>query len=160
MNRLSDADVRLAARIDQALAEQPAPRAPADLTDRVFAAIEQRATRPWWRRRVGEWPLPARVGFAAAGGVLVLALLVAPLGSALPHFNWGAGLDSTLAQHAPLYHPVANTTATFGRAMTAVTDSIPARVLRGGLALGALAYLALFGLLATVFRLPQAFSKD
>ena len=160
MNRLSDADIRLAARIEQALAEQAAPQAPADLETRVFAAIERRASRPWWRRSVREWPLPARLGFAGAGCAVVAALLLVSPGSGVPDTTANAGLGSALVHHIPLYHPVASTTASFGHALKALADAIPAPALRGGLMLGALAYLALFGLLAAAFRLPQAFSKE
>jgi len=155
MNRLTDADVRLAAQVERLLAEQAAPQPPADLEARVFAAIAQRKSRPWWRRSVREWPLPARTAFAAAGCALVI-LLAAPWGSG----TTDATLGINLAHHAPLYHPLASTTATLGRAATALADAIPTPLLRGGLALGALAYIVLFGLLATLFRLPQAFSKD
>ena len=155
MNRLSDADVRLAHLVDQALEEQPTPRAPADFAARVLTALERDAARPWWRRSVREWPLPARAAFAAAGCALLVLLLAWPLsGSFLP--RTGAGLNATLIQHAPLYHAVANASATLGHTVTALANAIPGPLLRNGLLLGALLYATLFGLLALLLRLPRS----
>ena len=161
MNRISDADVRLAHGVDRALAEQSAPRAPADLQARVFATIEQRAARPWWRRRVSEWPLPARAAFAAAG-VTLLGLLLAPLTGLLagPALTPDAtGIDAALAHHAPLYHAGVDALDTFSHTFSALVDSVPRPLLHAGLALGALLYLALFGLLTALLRLTPAASR-
>ncbi len=62
--------------IHQALRSLPDRRAPRSLESRVFAAIEARASLPWWKHSFADWPLAARCVFLLfTGGLVKLALM-------------------------------------------------------------------------------------
>ena len=48
----------------QVLKQLPPPQTPASLTSGVFAELEARAQRPWWKRSWAEWPTLPRVAWA------------------------------------------------------------------------------------------------
>jgi len=68
-----EADPKLEAIIDQELRKLPDLTAPHDLASRVMAAIEARATRPWWQQSWWNWPVAAQATF------VLIALAVAAL---------------------------------------------------------------------------------
>jgi len=65
-----DYDKRLEAEISRELKALPELAAPVALVNRVMAALEQRATVPWYRRSWQTWP----VAMQAASLVVLLAL--------------------------------------------------------------------------------------
>jgi hypothetical protein len=70
-----DSEERLEKFIGRVLSEQPLRQAPADLSSRVLARIEQRAARAWWQMGFQEWPPLARILFLVASvGVGAFAL--------------------------------------------------------------------------------------
>ena len=68
-----EADPKLEAIIHQELRKLPDLRAPQGLASRVMAAIEARATRPWWQQSWWNWPVAAQASF------LLIAVAVAAL---------------------------------------------------------------------------------
>ena len=70
-----DSEAQLEKFIGRVLSEQPLRRAPADLSARVLAHIEQRAARAWWQMGFQEWPMLARILFLVASiGIGAFAL--------------------------------------------------------------------------------------
>jgi hypothetical protein len=57
--------------IGRELGKLPAPRAPRSLLPRIMAAVEERATRPWYSRAWLTWPL----GWQAASIALLLGIV-------------------------------------------------------------------------------------
>jgi hypothetical protein len=136
-----------------ALRDAPLRHAPPSLQARVLAEIERRAALPWWRRNFSRWPRPARVGFAAACGSIVAALLAAawpwtPAGALAAAGAWPAG--------GPLSLPWARSALTLVEAVreleAALVRVVPLEWLYGAMAGGAVLYAALFGLGAMAYR--------
>ena len=136
--------------IHETLRSVPAHRAPRSLENRVLAAIEARAARPWWRQSFAQWPMAARVAFVvSSAGVAKLALMVTV---------WVmAGFDG--AQYASAFSTQLAWVETASAIMQGVADfcgtvyrGIPPLWLYGGLAFVATMYAALFGLGAAAYR--------
>ncbi|TLY61143.1 MAG: hypothetical protein E6K49_04280 [Gammaproteobacteria bacterium] len=75
MKLTAEHQARLEQLIDRACREQPALAAPPTLHTRVFAALQQRAALPWWRRSFAYWPMAPRVVFVLACSGLARAML-------------------------------------------------------------------------------------
>lgn len=136
--------------IHQTLRSVPDRRAPRSLEARVLAAIEARASLPWWRQSFASWPIPARVAFVlSSAGVAKLILMIAV---------WVmAGFDS--AQFTTAFSTqlswIQNISAwvdVVGNFFGALYRAIPALWLYGGLAFMGLMYVVLFGLGAAAYR--------
>jgi len=133
--------------VGQVLKQQPLRKAPPTLEGRVFAAIAQRAARPWWRESFLHWPIPARVAFLLASfGIVKLALM-------------GVMWLITDSQSAPvvtrsvsLYEHSASFLATLRSLVSTLFHAIPPQWLAGAIALTVLLYIALFALGATAYR--------
>ncbi len=85
--------------LDYELQRLPAPRAPRTLLPRVMAAVELRASTPWYSRAWVTWPRALQVASASAAA-LVVALMV--WGLPAPVLRWSvvqsAGEVSTVAR--------------------------------------------------------------
>ncbi len=133
--------------VGQVLKRQPLRTAPRTLEARVFAAIEQRAARPWWRESFLHWPVAARVTFLLASfGIVKLALM-------------GVMLLITDSSTAPVvtrsvgwYEHLASFVSTLSSLGATLIRAIPPQWLFAGIALTALLYVALFALGATAYR--------
>ena len=133
--------------VGQVLKRQPLRKAPSTLEARVFAAIEQRAARPWYRDSFLHWPIAARVAFLLASfGIVKLALM---------GVMWLV-TDSTSApvvtRSVSWYEQLASFMSTLGSLGSTLLHAIPPQWLFAGIALIALLYVALFVLGATAYR--------
>ena len=144
-----DAEAALTQGVSRMLAGTAAYTAPADLETRVLAAVEQRLQRPWWRRRVPEWPWAARVGYALVGLASAAALLFAPPATS-------PTLHAMAARHAADLHATLDVLAIFRRLTDTLAGSVPGALWYGGIILCAAAYAALFFLVVFGYRLLQA----
>jgi hypothetical protein len=151
-------DVRavLEERIGRVLNGTAKFEAPQGIEAQVWNGLERAARTPWWRRRVLEWPLLAQIGFAITG-VLVAGALV--FGRPAAHAKFHAVITHPVEV---LQRPVADLHATlsvfsiFHRLTQTIAGSLPDGVWYGGIALCALAYVALFYLIVFGYRLLQA----
>lgn len=130
-------------RVHTALRELAPRRAPASLLGRVQAELERRTALPWWRRRFGEWPSLARVGFVVASLAVAGALvLLAPLTQRAPH-------DVTALPGAGQVQALLTSGAVL---RAAAAHLIPSAWLGVGLVLSGALYALLFGLGAVAYR--------
>jgi hypothetical protein len=129
--------------IDKTLREQPPRRAPASLELQVFAAIERRNARAWWRKNFAYWPLAARAAF-----ILICAVVMK---FAVDASMWViAGLDST-AVVAELAAQVA-WLKMLVIVVASIMRNVPAPWIYAGLAALAAMYAAVFGLGTVAYR--------
>jgi len=75
MKLTTEDQARLEQLVGRACREQPALAAPRTLQARVFAALQQRAARPWWRRSFAYWPMAPRVVLVLACAGVARAML-------------------------------------------------------------------------------------
>ena len=136
--------------VHQNLRDLPPRRAPRSLESRVMAALEHRASIPWYHQSWSYWPAAVRATFLALATGVTGALLA----GFYVMFN---GVDtSTVAAQAGerfslftrLYH-AAEWVVNFG---VNQFNSIPSLWLYGGLALVAALYATFFGLSAAAYR--------
>jgi hypothetical protein len=148
MSTPNDTDQKLERLLHGALRGTPDRPAPVDLEARVLAAIARGAALPWWRRSFAHWPAAARFGFvglcAALTGLSILAIGRSPL-AALPLGRSALVPSGWLREAAAL--------GGFGaQLLESLLRAIPFAWLAGGLALGAILYVSLFGLAVTAYR--------
>ena len=131
----------------QVLKAQPLRKAPPTLEARVFAALAQRAARPWWRDSFLHWPIPARVAFLLASfGIVKLALM---------GVMWLIADSQTapvVTRSVSIYEHSASFLATLRSLVSTLIHAIPPQWLAGAIALTALLYVVLFLLGATAYR--------
>jgi hypothetical protein len=130
-------------------------KAPQSLEAQVWNDLERAAKAPWWRRRVLEWPVLAQIAFAATG-VMVAAAMV--LGRPAAPAKLNAVIShpvAVLQRPAAELHATMNVLAIFHRLTDTVAGSLPDDVWYGGIALCAVAYVALFYLIVLGYRLLQ-----
>ena len=133
--------------VGHVLKRQPLRNAPASLEARVFAAIEQRAARPWWRDSFLHWPIPARVAFLLASfGIVKLALM------GVMWLITDSQTTPVVERSVSLYEHSASFLATLRSLVSTLIHAIPPQWLAGAIALTALLYVALFILGATAYR--------
>ena len=131
-------------------------KAPPGIEAQVWSGIERAAQTPWWRRRVLEWPVLAQVAFAATG---IMAAAAMVLGRPATPAKLHAVIDhpvAVLQQPAADLHATLNVLAVFHRLTDTVAGSLPEGVWYGGIAVCAVAYVALFYLVVFGYRLLQA----
>jgi hypothetical protein len=151
-----DMQTALEQRITRVLADTAQFKAPQSLEAQVWSGIERAAQAPWWRRRVLEWPAVAQIAFAATGVMAAVAMVLgrpatpAKLHAVISHPG------AVLQQPAADLHATMNVLAIFHRLTDTVAGSLPDTVWYGGIALCAVAYLALFYLIVFGYRLLQA----
>jgi hypothetical protein len=122
--------MKLEQLISQALKDLPARRAPGTLETRVLNELQRRAALPWWRVSFAQWPAVPRIAFVVTCIALVAATILGGV-SALA----GVSLNVVAAQVLSWLHP-----------FLAVISSA------GGVALGIVLYVSLFGLGAAAYR--------
>jgi hypothetical protein len=127
--------------LDRALRELPLRRAPLTLESRVLRELEHRASLPWWRRSFAYWPLLARAAFLVICGALIrLAFLGGATAVAgVRSLSWAREVGAITASSA------ANLAAL-------VAHTAPPAWAYEGIAVCAVLYAVLFGLVAAVYR--------
>jgi hypothetical protein len=136
--------------IHRTLRSLPERTAPRSLEGRVLAAIDARASLPWWRRSYAQWPLIMRCAFLLlSGGLVKLALMGAVW--AMARINGTEFAEAFTTQFAWIDAAGATVRGSIGY-LTTLIRSIPAYWLYTGLGGLAALYLLLFGLGATAYR--------
>jgi hypothetical protein len=157
MNPDPDNQVRgaLEQRVTRVLAGTAQFKAPQGIEAQVWSDIERAAKAPWWRRRVLEWPVVAQIAFAATGVVAAAGMVLGrPAAPAKLHAVISHPV-AVLRQPAADLHATMNVLAIFHRLTDTVAGSLPDDVWYGGIALCAVAYVALFYLVVFGYRLLQ-----
>jgi hypothetical protein len=132
------------------LGQLPLRPAPAELQARVLAAIERRASLPWWRLGFARWPAAARLALVTCSAYLAWLSISAVI--------WVmAGANSArLAYDASSWFSAVRAAAQFvlfvRHIVASVVHSIPADWFYFGAAFAAALYLAVFGLAAVAYR--------
>lgn len=147
MNKL-EAEQRLEQAMNQALSGLPLRRAPATLEARVFGELQRRAALPWWRVSFASWPLGARVAFVLICAALVAATILGGASAYLGGKPWNEAFALVLSWA----HPIMVVMSSAGGLAALVMRAIPPLWLYGGLGLGILLYVMLFGLGAAAYR--------
>jgi hypothetical protein len=133
--------------VGRVLKQQPLRKAPGALEARVFAALEQRAARPWWRESFLHWPIAARVTFLLGSFGVVKLVLVAVM--------WlltDARPATVVARPVTWYEHLSSFVATLGSLGNTLIHAIPPHWLFIGIAFTATLYVVLFALGATAYR--------
>jgi hypothetical protein len=143
MSDPQDENAKLERLLHGALRGAPERHAPAGLEARVFAAIARRAALPWWRRSYSHWPAGARLAFVALSAGFEAVGRAPP--AALPLDRSAMFSSGWLREAAALGGVTIQLGESLGRA-------IPFAWLAGGLALGTILYVSLFGLAVTAYR--------
>lgn len=136
--------------IHRTLRSVPERRAPSNLEARVLAAIEARASRPWWQQSFAAWPVPARVAFfLASAGLAKLALMAVVW--VMAGFDGLQFTNAFSTQISWIAHASAIVSAV-GDSFAALYRNIPPLWIYGLLAFFGVMYATLFGLGAAVYR--------
>jgi hypothetical protein len=148
MSKPDDTHDTLERLLDGALRGVPDRHAPAGFEARVSAAIARHAALPWWRRSYAHWPVGARLAFAALStGSIWLSIVAvgrAPAGT-LP-------LDGSAIFSSGWLREAAALGGVSIQLVESLVRAIPLAWLAGGIALGAVLYVSLFGLAVTAYR--------
>jgi hypothetical protein len=136
--------------IQQTLRSLPNRRAPRSLETRVMAAIEARASLPWWKQSYAQWPLVVRCAFLVLSGVFAKIALMGTVWI-MADFESAGWVNAFTTQFAWVDR-VSSAFGGVGQFFTIVGRNIPPAWLYGGLAVFALLYATLFGLGATAYR--------
>lgn len=147
MNNSPDPLEKLIHQTLRSLPDRPAPRS---LESRVLAAIEARASLPWWKKSFGQWPIAARAGFAImSAGLVKVALMVTVW--AMGGFH-SSELVATVANQFSWVEAIVGAVRATGESFSMVIRNIPSLWLYGVLASIAAAYATLFSVGATAYR--------
>ncbi len=141
MNKPGQSDERLERLLVQGLRDLPLRKAPASLETRVFGELSRRESFAWWQRSFAHWPLAPRAAFVS----ICVALVVLTLLGSLSADEFGGTLLSLL-------HPVLVIAASAGGLAALLVRVIPPLWLYGGMAVGVMLYVMLFGLGAAAYR--------
>jgi hypothetical protein len=139
--------MKLEQLISQALKDLPSRRAPGTLEARVLNELQRRAALPWWRVSFAQWPAVPRIAFVVICIALVAATILGGM-SALA----GVSLNVAAAQVLSWLHPFLAVSSSAGGVAALLVSIIPPLWLYGGLALGIVLYVSLFGLGAAAYR--------
>jgi hypothetical protein len=139
--------MKLEQLISQALKDLPSRRAPGTLETRVLNELQRRAALPWWRVSFAQWPAVPRIAFVVTCIALVAATILGGV-SALA----GVSLNVVAAQVLSWLHPFLAVISSAGGVAALLVNVIPPVWLYGGLALGIVLYVSLFGLGAAAYR--------
>ena len=136
--------------IHRTLRSLPARRAPFSIEQRVRAAIEARATLPWWKQSFAQWPLAARAAFIiASAGLAKLAIM---------GVVWGLGgveaanVTQTVSTQFAWFKTAAAIFDGVSDFFGMVFRNLPPLWLYGGLAFLGVMYASLLGLGAAAYR--------
>jgi len=148
MSKHIDSGQKLERALTEALKGMPLRRAPSTLETRVVDELERRAALPWWRVSFVHWPAAPRVAF-----VIVCIALVAATFLVGVFALGGRSLNEAAALVLSWVQPFLAVMSSAGGVASLLVRVIPPLWLYGGMALGIILYLALFGLGAAAYRL-------
>jgi hypothetical protein len=131
----------------KSLPNRPAPRS---LESRVLAAIEARASLPWWKQSFSHWPLAARGVFLVAATAVVALFLFATVRATagFSHSELANSFSTRFSQLESLNQMARQA----GSVCLRWVGQIPALWLYAALAGLASVYATLFGIGATAYR--------
>jgi hypothetical protein len=148
MNKHTDSATKLERLLTEAMGELPLRRAPSTLESRVIGELNRRAALPWWRVSFAHWPVTPRVVF-----VLVCVALIGStfFGGVSAFVGIGSlnGIGGLLLLWAK---PLLVVMSSAGGLAALLVRVIPPLWLYGGMAVGAMLYVILFGLGAAAYR--------
>jgi hypothetical protein len=148
MSKHTDSEQKLERVLTQALEGLPLRRAPGTLELRVVNELERRAALPWWRVSFAHWPAAPRVAFVA----VCVALVAATILGGVFAFVGDRSFNEAAALVLSWVHPFLAVASSAGGVAALLVRIIPPLWLYGGMALGIMLYLALFGLGAAAYR--------
>jgi hypothetical protein len=134
--------------VDQALKGLPLRRAPGTLESRVIQELQRRAALPWWRVSFAHWPAAPRVAFV----ILCIALVAATILGGVSAIVGVGSLNELAALGLSWAHPFLAVLSSAGGLAALLVHIIPPLWLYGGMALGIVLYVTLFGLGAAAYR--------
>jgi hypothetical protein len=134
--------------LSEALKGLPLRRAPGTLESRVLGELQRRAALPWWRVSFAHWPAAPRVAFV----VVCFALVAATILSGISALVGVRSLSEVAAAVLAWLHPLLSVISSAGGVAALLERVIPPLWLYGGMALGIVLYVALFGLGAAAYR--------
>jgi len=149
MSKHIDSEQKLERALSEALRGLPLRRAPSTLELRVVDELERRAALPWWRVSFSHWPAAPRVAFV----IVCIALVAATFLGGVFAFVGGRSFNEAAALVLSWVQPFLAVMSSAGGVATLLVRVIPPLWLYGGMALGIMLYLALFGLGAAAYRL-------
>ena len=148
MTNPMDKEQGLERAVDQALKGLPLRRAPSTLESRVINELQRRAALPWWRVSFAHWPAAPRVAFV----ITCIALVAATILGGVSAFVGVGSLNEMAALVLSWAHPFLAVLSSAGGVTALLVHIIPPLWLYGGMALGIVLYVALFGLGAAAYR--------
>jgi hypothetical protein len=148
MNKHIDSEQELERVLGEALKGLPLCRAPSTLESRVLNELERRAALPWWRVSFTHWPAAPRVAFV----VICIALVAATILGGVSVLLGVRPLTEVAALVLSWLHPFLAVMSSAGGVAALLVHVIPPLWLYGGMALGIVLYVALFGLGAAAYR--------
>ena len=149
MNKHTDIDDKLERLLQRELSALPLRRAPGTLESRVLGELARRAALPWWQRSFANWPVGPRVIFVLICVALIGATFLGGVSAVL-------GVRSLTEVGALLLswiQPALVVAASAGGLAALLLRLIPPLWLYGGLTVGAMLYVMLFGLGAAAYRM-------
>jgi|SRR5271170_4901709 len=149
MNEPTHSEEKLERLLKQELSALPLRRAPRTLEARVFGELARRAARPWWQRSFASWPMVPRVVFVLVCAALIGATFLGGV-SAIVGVR---SLSEVGASLLSWMQPALIVMASVGGLAALLVRVIPPFWLYGGLAVGAMLYVILFGLGAAAYRM-------
>jgi hypothetical protein len=134
--------------LNDALRGAPLRRAPSTLQARVVGELQRRAALPWWRRSFAQWPLAQRSVFVVICVGLIGSTLLGGFSAVVGtrSFTEIGALTLSWAQ------PALALMSSAGGLVALLLRVIPPLWLYAGMVVGAMLYVALFGLGAAVYR--------
>jgi hypothetical protein len=159
MSKHIDSEQKLERALTEALKGLPLRRAPSKLELRVVDELQRRAALPWWRVSFAHWPAAPRVAFV----IVCIALVAATFLGGVFAFVGDRSFNEAAALVLSWVQPFLAVMSSAGGVATLLVRVIPPLWLYGGMALGIMLYLALFGLGAAAYRLylrPSSVGDD
>jgi hypothetical protein len=148
MSKHQESEDKLERLLNDALRELPLRRAPDAFQSRVLSELTRREALPWWRRSFAHWP--------AGGRAVFVAVCMALIGSTLMGGFFALVGERSLNQLGALLlswvQPALAVTSSAAGLAALLVRVIPPPWLYGGLAVGAMLYVILFGLGAAAYR--------
>jgi hypothetical protein len=148
MNKHINSEQELERVLSEALKGMPPCRAPSTLEARVLNELERRAALPWWRVSFAHWPAAPRVAFV----VICIALVAATILGGVSALVGVRSLNEVAALVLSWLHPFLAVMSSAGGVAALLVRVIPPLWLYGGMTLGIMLYVALFGLGAAAYR--------
>ena len=148
MTKHIDSEQKLERAMNQALKGLPLRRAPSTLELRVANELQRRAALPWWRVSFAHWPVAPRVAFV----VICIVLVAATILGGISAFVGVRSLNEVAALALSWAHPFLAVLSSAGGVTALLVHVIPPLWLYGGMTLGIVLYVALFGLGAAAYR--------